>query len=58
VCAYPGCGKEFITRRKQQQYHSQECRLADYHETHIRVPVEEYEEFLKWKNSLLPGKGK
>jgi len=51
ICAYPPCGAEFLTRRISQRYHSEKCRYADYAETHERIPLSEYAEFLKWKQS-------
>ena len=49
ICLFPDCSKEFMTARKNQKYCSSECRLADYDETHVRVTVDEWEEFQKFK---------
>ena len=50
-CAYPACSQEFTTCKPSQVYHSSDCRLADYHETHIRITIDEWAEFKAWKES-------
>jgi hypothetical protein len=45
------CGKEFITRRLRQKYCSSECRCQHFHETHLLISQEQYEEYEKLKQA-------